>query len=208
MPLAIPTFINLRHAIAALIFCLPLSGFAQFPIRNNPIIFADITIGAAAGDAGGLAIGAGINYQNNDNLFTVRYNGVARLSTTFDVPFVPIPSFQAKNTLNEFGLLYGKRFVKDGSATSLSLGISYNYFYAMGTGGTPNTNSRYAGVPFEANIKWFNRELKRKRLFGFIPFGSPSPYSNSIGFKLFGNISQQSYVGLGLAFGFGYHKQY
>lgn len=70
------------------------------------------------------------------------------------------------------------------------------------------TTSRYVGVPFEVAINWFKPEKRRVKIYGLIPVGPATALGGSIGFKFFGNVSQNSYAGLGLTYGFGYHRKY
>jgi len=59
------------------------------------------------------------------------------------------------------------------------------------------------------NVKWFKKEKKRFRAYyGLIPIGKPTSFGRSFGFKLYGNIGKLSYVGIGINYGFGWHKRY
>ncbi len=183
--------------------------FSQTTEKLNPIIFVDESLGGAFGNAGGLAIVIGINYQVNRSLFTLRYVGTVKLGVDVIAPLVPLPFVNVKNTMGEVALLYGLRMVEDDKGYSFSLGASYNgydqYYDKMGYNEKSYT---YFGVPFEANIKWFKKEKKRFRIYGLIPVGKPTAFGGSIGFKLFGNISKQSYAGVALSIGLGMHKVY
>ena len=169
---------------------------------QNPVIFADINLGHAFGNSGGLAGGASLNFQNNRHFFTLRSQSTVRLKSYWASTWIPIPVFEQTSNLNEYAFLYGWRFVNDNHAFSFSLGPSYNIFTKDGT------VSKYGGAAFETNIKWFKAEKQRMRIYGLIPFGRPTGFGSSIGFKLFGNISKESYFGLGVSYGFGFHKVY
>ena len=63
-----------------------------------------------------------------------------------------------------------------------------------------NQYQRYYGVPFEGNFKFFYPKKRSKLVYNcIIP---------SIGVKLFGSISKNSFVGVGFALGFGLSKNY
>ena len=179
--------------------------------NSNPILFADLLIGHSWGKSGGFSGGAALNFQSYRNLFTIRYVGTTKIHSEVLSPFLPIPLFDEKSNLNETSALYGWRFIKTASAFSFSLGCSYNAF----TEQVPDTNNQkmkirsyYAGVPFEANVKWFKAKKERFRIYGIIPVGQPTSFGGSIGFKVFGNISKNSYGGLSLVYGLGFHKKY
>ena len=183
---------------------------SQTSSKQNPIIFFDETLGGAFGNAGGFALGLGINYQVNRSVFTARVLGTVKFGVDVLDPWIPLPFFHVKNSMGEFALLYGRRFIEGGQAYSFSLGASYSgYFQSYDKFANDAISYDYFGVPFEANIKWFKKEKKPFRIiYGLIPVGPPTGFGRSIGFKLFGNISKQSYVGVGLSFGIGFHKVY
>lgn len=183
--------------------------FSQTSGKQNPIIFFDESLGGAFGNAGGFAIVLGMNYQQNRSLFTLRYVGTAKFGADVIAPLVPLPFINVKNSMGEVALLYGLRMVEGDKGYSFSLGASFSGFeqYYDKTGYNEKSYD-YFGVPFEANIKWFKSEKKRFRIYGLIPVGKPTAFGGSIGFKLFGNISKQSYAGIGLSIGLGLHKVY
>ncbi len=189
--------------------------------KENPIIYADIHLGAGAeiGGAGTFFIGGGLHYQIEKQLFTIRHieNSVVKTAWFF---FIPIIVQQTKN--NETALLYGRRFIKENTSFSFSGGISHNKYtnYNLQFQGnslllevpaaiTPVSTESYFGFPFEAEVRWFNSNKERFRVFyGIIPVGKKTGFARSFGFKLIGNISKRSYIGVGLSFGLGFHKEY
>ena len=188
-----------------------VTALCQDAKKGNPILFADMLIGHAWGKSGGFSGGAALNFQRNRNLFTIRYVGTTKIHSEVLSPFFPIPLLDEKSNLNETSALYGWRFMKTSSAFCFSLGCSYNVF----TEQVPDRNNQklkirsdYAGIPFEANFKWFKAKKERFRIYGIIPVGQPTSFGGSIGFKVFGNISQNSYGGLSLVYGLGFHKKY
>lgn len=196
--------------LAAILLILQNVVFGQTSEKQNPVLFVDETIGGAFGDAGGLALGLGIHYQVKRNLFTARYTGTAKFGIEILDPFIPLPYPSLNSSLNEVALLYGQRFIDNGHAYSISLGASYNHYKLFNRKNDPSydINMEYMGLPFEANIKWFKSSKKRFRIYGLIPVGKPTAFGGSIGFKIFGNISRQSYAGVGLSYGLGFHKVY
>lgn len=210
--------INTMTASKTFPFVLLIIAFVslQFPAicqdtkKENPIIFFDEFVGGAFGNAGGLAAGLGLNYQVDRHLITARILGTVKFGADFLDPWIPLPIFNVKNSMGKVALLYGLREIEDNYAYSFSLGVSYNGYFQNYDKYVDNTiNYDYFGVPFEANIKWFKREKKPYRIiYGLIPIGPPTGFGRSIGFKIFGNISKQSYVGAGLSFGLGFHKVY
>ena len=172
-------------------------------VQKNPITFLDMYIGHAVGNAGGFSMGLGINYQVNRNFFTARALGTLRFGDGNYGSNNSAYFFNIENSMGELAVLYGNRIIQKGHSYSYSLGASYNEFF------DDTGDYQYLGVPFEANFKWFQKEKRRYTiLLGFIPIGEPTGFSASFGFKLFGNISRQSYVGIGLCSGIGYHKVY
>lgn len=133
-------------------------------------------------------MGGEINYQKKKNLFSLRYSKLEDI----DITWFLLP-YKAMNG-NELAALYGRRFIKNGHSTSISIGPSYTFYVHM----PEADDSRKAhafGAAFEANIKWFQDEKKE-------------PFGLSYGFKLTGNISKTYYIGLALHFSLGWHKNY
>ncbi len=189
--------------------CLQIT--AQDSIKTNPIVYADMLIGHSWMKAGGFTVGAGLHYQKNQHLFNIRFTGTVKLESGFLSPIIPIPFVDEKSSLEEFSLLYGWRIINGGMSHSYSFGISHNKFREVvfdDFNREYTKTTKYMGVPFEANIKWFNNEKKRYRIYYLIPVGKPTGFSRSIGARFYGNISKNSYFGLGMIYGFGFHKMY
>lgn len=180
--------------------------------KDNPIVFAELLLGMAGGSANGPTIGVTVNYQEQKNLFTMRYIYQYEIETEFAViGFVGFPTFVNKGQSNEFSFLYGRRAVKDGRSLSFSGGISVNnaIYNESQNNSVSNNDLTFIGFPFELNIKWFKKEKKQFRAyFGLIPIGKPTSFGRSFGFKLYGNLGKLSYVGVGINYGFGWHKRY
>ncbi len=213
--------------IFALLYLFSLSILSQEKIneqrkaKSNPVIYADLILGPSMelSGAGTLFIGGALNFQNKNDLFSLRYIENADLKTTW---FVFFPIFITRSTNNEMALLYGKRFINDNKSYSFSGGLSYNNYEKYSYDYNNNTllsnvpanqittsSENFLGFPFEAEVRWFNSQKERYRIFyGLIPIGKPTSFGRSFGFKILGNISKQSYVGAGLIFGLGLHKQY
>lgn len=192
-----------------------LGFFATFSAqKTNPIIFADfgIGIGNDMTAKGGFLFYSSLNYEKNKNLITVRYSQLNELG--FDVvpvAFIAFPLVTNDVNAKEIAIMYGRRYTKENFSFSFSGGISTNIYeqnLKTEDGNYLKQNTNYIGLPLEFSIKWFKREKSPYRIYGLIPVGKPTALGNSIGFKLIGNISQHSYIGLGLDFGIGYHKEY
>lgn len=194
----------------AALLCWSLRTAAQEQPATNPIVFADMLLGHSGGAAGGFTGGASLRYQKAKSLFTFRYTGTVRLHAKVASPLLPIPLFEQRSSLDEVGLLYGRRFIRSGRAVDFSLGISHSTRRKrINTGAGPQTQTTAApGLPFEAGIHWFKARKERLRLYGLFPVGRPTGLGGSIGFRLTGHLSQNSFVGLGVLVGLGFHKPY
>lgn len=177
--------------------------------KTNPIIFTEFMLGYAGGSSQGLASGINLNYQKGNHLLTLRYHNVIEFKTDFFLYF-PIASHTIEQ-VDDIGLLYGRRKIQDNFSYSYSAGIALVKKRELIS--EENNNFVYekdqaVGLPFEFSIKWFNRDKERYRIYYLIPVGKPTSFSRSIGFKFFGNVSKTTYMGLGLTYGFGWHKNY
>lgn len=183
---------------------------------NLPILFGEVLFGGAGriNGNGGILIGGELNYQYKKDLFSLRYihNSQVQSDVLFLTPVTPFPILREKQINKETGLLYGKRWIYGSSSLSISGGISLNnYLNNLTDENNRNyrTTENYVGFPFEVNYKWFKSEKKRYRiLYGLIPVGKPTSFGRNFGFKLIGNISKNSFIGLGIVAGLGVHKKY
>jgi len=206
----------MKKIILILIVFFSLQMYSQEKLENNePIIFGEFLLGAASEINGneGLLLGGALKYQLKSNLLTVRYLAFIQFESDLILlsPFIPIPIIREKINHKEIGILYGKRWIYEGSSLSFSGGISLNNYLNKMTNENNeiiNIKNNYIGFPFEVNFKWFKSTKKRYRIFGIIPVGKPTSFGRNLGFKLVGNISKKSFVGLGLVYGFGVHKKY
>ncbi|HEX8269362.1 MAG TPA: hypothetical protein VF581_05680 [Flavobacterium sp.] len=179
--------------------------------KTNPVIFAEIYGGFAAGSSSGWTGGFDLNYQYKKDLLTVRYLRLTGLrSDPIVIGFAAFPSYKRIDEIHEYAILYGKRYIRDNKSYSCSVGIAKmnREFLKLQDGLYVEYAGKYIGVPFECNVKWFKPEKKRIRLYGILPVGKPTAIGASFGFKFFGTISKTSYVGAGISLGYGYHKQY
>jgi len=198
-----------------LLFSLSLS-FSQerdtIPKQSNPILYSELIMGYAVGNGKGFTIGGTANYQIKNDLFTLRYLHQTVIGVdTAVLGFTVLPLLTNELKIHEVSILYGKRYIKNGHSFSFSGGLSTNYDVYEIKNNTikTKTSSQFIGFPFELNIKWFKNEKKRFRAYyGLIPIGKSTSFGRSFGFKLYGNIGRLSYVGLGINYGFGWHKKY
>lgn len=183
---------------------------------NLPIIFGEIIFGGTGtiNGSGGILVGGELNYQYKKNLFSIRYleNSQLESDVVLLTPVTAFPILREKHLNKETALLYGKRWIYGGSSLSISGGLSLNTYLSNLTDEN-NRNYRisdnYLGFPFEVNFKWFKSEKQKYRIFyGIIPVGKPTAFGRNFGFKLIGNISRNSFIGLGLVYGLGIHKKY
>lgn len=183
--------IKLNHInFIALLFLLPIQIYAQQTQNKEPIVFGELNIGSAFQINGewGYHIGGTLNYQHKRHLFSVRY---------------------LQNIDTETGLLYGQRWIYNGSSISLSAGMSLNHkTEKVIDGNNQKIINNYLGLPYELSFKWFKSKKKRYRIYELFPVGRPTSFGRSLGFKLLGNLSKNSFIGFGIVYGFGIHKKY
>lgn len=203
---------NIRGYLKAFLFFILLCAFnrkttCQGTTKQNPILFGSFLLGHAAGGGGGFSLGTEANVQARKNLFTLQYLSTLKVRTSF--AFYIFPVIEEKSSQQTVSLLYGRRFIDKGMATSFSAGISYNLFREYVDVQNKYVSKPGAGCPFEANIQWFKPEKSRFRIvYGLIPVGEPTGFGRSIGFKFFGNVSKHSFAGISLTAGLGLHKKY
>lgn len=159
--------------------------------KSNSIIYFEGYGGFSVISDAGFAGGIELNYQNKKNLFSFRIIEIAGYVKDAESGFL-IPSYNRTKHNNECALLFGKRWIQNNHSYSISGGISYNHFISN------ISNSDYVGLPLEANIIWFSS--KKKNTIG-------NAITPKLGFKLFGSISKNSFVGVGISLGIGNHKK-
>jgi hypothetical protein len=182
-------------------------------VRSNPITYIDLLGGYTNGEIKGYSFGTSLNMQNNKDLFTFRtlYSAEINKDVNFLEALSIAPLFKGGNSINEYAVLYGKRFIDNNLAYSISLGISSNLkkHKVVQNNSKIWIRNQYIGIPFEINFNLFKPRKKRFRaLYGLVPLGKPTGFGRSFGFKLYGNIAKTSYIGIGLTFGYGWHKKY
>ncbi|TBV28160.1 hypothetical protein DMZ43_03715 [Meridianimaribacter sp. CL38] len=208
-----------KYYYVILVFFFTCNSFAQkekdsTEVKSNPIVYVDFLVGASnsGNEVNGLTFGFSANYQINKDLFTFRSTYIAETNPDAGLASVLIvPLFIGGDSLNEFALLYGKRFVFNGSAISISAGVSSNLLrYSRTVDGEKfRYNESYIAVPFELNFNFFKAKKKRFRvLYGIIPVGQPTAFGRSFGVKIFGSLGEFNYFGVGLNLGLGWHKKY
>ena len=198
--------------LSNLSFCYSQKERDTIPTETNPIIYAELFTGLAGGKGIGFIFGGELNYQDNNDLFTLKYGyqSFANFGAA-SFGFIGFPTIKPTLKNHEIAILYGQRFIKNGHSWSFSGGISTNYSNVNQIDNDmPTIESRqYFGFPFEVNIKWFKNTKKRFRAYyGIIPIGKPTAFGRSVGFKLYANIGKYSYAGIGINYGFGWHKKY
>ncbi|NBL65005.1 hypothetical protein GV828_07310 [Flavobacterium sp. NST-5] len=209
----------MKKNFALLLLTFPM--FAQVNTdtipKTNPIIFTEGFAGFAGSDNGGMWFsGVNLNYQfNKTDLLTAKYSFNQALQSRYVYlsPFVTFPILEEQEIQNEWALLYGKRWIDKGFSYGVSAGISYvdrQYLDQNNENVFRYYKENYFGVAYEFNIKWFKKDKKRFRaLYGIIPVTKRKvAFGRSVGFKLVGNFSRNNYIGLGMSYGFGWHKKY
>lgn len=179
--------------------------------KTNPIIYLDGTMGFAGGKSSGFLFGGSLNYQKKNNLFTLRTTQFSDSKLAYVSPFLPIPYLDTKEIITEYGILVGKRYIHNNKAWSFSVGLATvkREIKKVDENDTYYFDSAHAlGFPFQVDINWFKRNKEPYRIYGVIPVTKNTALGNSIGFKFIGNVSKTTFVGLGVSFGIGYHKEY
>lgn len=170
--------------------------------KSNPIIYFEGFGGPTVVKNVGISGGLELNYQSGKSLFSLRFTNAVGYTKKGD--FIIFPAYRKSEDFKEYGFLYGRRWLYNNHSYSISAGISYNSLelsIIIDERGRHYEKYKYLyGVPFEANYKWFYS--KKRSSVGYnilIP---------SVGVKFFGNISEYSFVGVGVTVGFGLSKKY
>lgn len=169
---------------------------------SNLILFAEANFGYSYFSKNAFHGGLSLNFQKGNKLFTFRFlqnDHIEKIEW-----FWIFPISEQRERYNEYSLLYGKRYIKDGSAFHFSGGVSYNTLEKVD--GNVVSKTSFFGFPIGVGIHWFPSEKERFRLFGLIPVGKPTRFARSSGIKLNANIAKTSYVGVALTLGLGFHK--
>lgn len=174
--------------------------------KVNPILFVNLNLSYLEGTASKISTGLSINYQFKKNLFSFRFIQNHQIETARDFLFGLFPKDLVTNTLSEYSLLYGKRFIKDDFSYHISAGISYNDYTRDDNGDI--TTKISTGFPLQIGVNWFMAKKEQYKIFDLIPVGKPTRFGRSAGINLYANIAKKSYVGLGFSFGLGWHKKY
>lgn len=171
---------------------------ADVKAKSNPIIYGEVFGGFVGMKHFGFAGGGELNYQYKKNLFTLRYShetGYVKKDSIF--------TFTNVEDNDEYAALYGRRWVTRSHSYSVSAGVSSNNLKLAKRDIDDNRYyqyKRFYGVPFEANFKWFKPKRKSNLILNAI--------TPSVGLKLFGSISKNTFVGVGLVLGLGLNKEY
>ena len=205
---------KIKKLVLLLFVVVSHSLYCQDTTRTNPILFAELVFGGGGsfGEYSGFLYGGTANYQFENSLFTIRYieNPEFKFNPTLLAPTVQFPYVASKMGNTEIAILYGKRIIRDFVSYSFSAGLSNNNFqskYRDENNQIYKYNKVHYGFSYEINIKWFNSKKERYRIYMLVPVGKPTSFGRSIGFKLLGNISNHSYLGFAVTYGFGYHKK-
>lgn len=171
--------------------------------KENPILYFELFGGISVIRDFGYTAGFELNYQHHKSLFSFRYSDVKSIKEDKEKRLLIIPYYFNSENIKEYALLYGIRNVKQKTSFSVSGGISHNYLTKTLKDSDGNfylESESYVGFPFELNMKWFASKKRSKMIWDvLIPSG---------GVKLFGNISERSFIALGGTFGIGFNKKY
>jgi hypothetical protein len=179
------------HLLIAFTFVCSIYG-QEKKVSNSIIYFEGFGGFSLISDAG-FGGGFELNYQKKKDLFSFRVIKVAGYVRDYSKYNLVISQYSRTKHDNEYALLYGKRWLEHNCSYSISGGLSYNHFISDKI----IYNKNYIGIPFESNVIWYSS--KKKNNLGNV-------ITPKFGFKLFGNISNNSFIGLGISLGIGYHK--
>ena len=200
-----------------LLFLLTLISIICFGQRKEPVIYGEIIGGfSKTTDHSEWLYGGDVNYKINKVLISARmvenyYQFVTIAMIPRELMLLLFPLVEGPKYLDDYSVLVGYVKTEDDFSFSFSAGISYNTYsqhFTTEAGNRYVIDDHFWGIPLEANIKWFKKDKEPYKILGVIPVGNPTSFGNSIGFKLLGNISKKSYVGLAVVVGIGIHKEY
>jgi hypothetical protein len=184
-------------------------------VKPNPVFFYEGYVGFAGANTAGWTAGVTVNYQFfRTDLLTARVGAFLGYDTEVAMlgPIIGVPVYRRTERIVDYGLLYGKRWVRGGVSFSISAGVSavhYEYLEKIDFD-YHQREKNFIGTPFELNLKFFKKQKRRFRIYyGIIPVTKKKvSFGRSIGLKLVGNISKSSYTGFAISYGFGCHKKY
>jgi len=188
----------MKRSIIVILLCgFTFACFGQKSIdsiskNKSTYLFFDFSEGVIVGDIKGFGFGLSGNYQNNKDLFTLRTNYVFETSDILATLF----QYKEGTSINEYAILYGKRYIYNSSSLSFSLGISSNLWkYDSSENNNRVVNRKYyIGLPFDVTLMGFNKKTEEMGML--------------LGAKLFGNIGKASYVGIAINLSIGKHKRH
>jgi hypothetical protein len=186
----------------------------DMPKKPNQIIFFEYYLGLGGGNTSGWSYGLTLNYQVKKDLFTFRLGGFTGFENRVQAlgPTVGLPVFDIRERIVDYSVLYGKRWIGEGTSFSVSGGVSSTNWkhYEPVNDVYEKYSENTIGFPFELNVKWFKKVKRRFRAYyGLVPIGKGKvAFGRSYGFKLVGNISKADYIGFAFNVGFGCHKKY
>jgi hypothetical protein len=183
--------------------------------KSNPVYFYEGYIGFGGAKTAGWTAGVTINYQFfRTDLLTARVGTFVGYEAEVAMlgPIIGVPVYRRSERIVDYGLLYGKRWVRGGVSFSNSAGISamhYEYLEKIDEDYYPREKN-FIGTPFELSLKFFKNHKRRFRVYyGIIPVTKKKvSFGRSIGLKFVGNLSKSSYTGFAISYGFGCHKKY
>lgn len=208
----------MKMNITIVMLLLYLFSFGQDSIvskvKSNPVIFTEFYAGGAVTNKISWLLGYNLNYQfKHNNLLTARLQGIIGPSLDLPTEMDLNSDYSDERVIQgEVALLYGKRWINNNVSYSVSVGASAvagNHYEKVGMY-YESSSENYFGVPFEFNFKYFKAEKKIFKIYyGLVPVGKRKvSFARSVGLKLTGTLSKNSYVGLGITYGLGWHKKY
>lgn len=183
--------------------------------KSNRIYFYEGYVGFGGAKTAGWTAGVTLNYQFfRTDLLTARVSTFIGYESEVAMlgPVIGFPVFIREEKIADYGLLYGKRWIRGGVSFNVSAGVSFVRYDFLKEEDSNYIQKRkdFFGVPFELSLKFFKNIKRRLRLYyGIIPVTKQKvAFGRSIGFKLVGNLSGASYTGFAISYGFGCHKKY
>ena len=204
-----------RYILFILILFSYNLGFSQDSLssktkKSNSIVYGEFFFGPSTiKGEDTFSWGLGLSYQYKKNIFTLRHT--ENLPALFVFNNV---SEREKDT--ELAFLYGLRKIDQWASYNVSFGLSINKYTRIDEAQPYDleTTYNYVGLPYDISFKFFKAKKRRYWLIFpaylpiIFPVGKPIAFGRSLGFKFFGNLSERSYFGFGVSYGFGWHRKY